>query len=272
MKNKIALFLMLLASMFMTGCYETVQAGTVGVKVYMLGSSKGVDNEVLTTGRYWIGINEQLFIFPTNQQNYVFTKSKDEGKATDESFTFQTADGMTIGTDVGVSYQVNPAKVSILFQKYRGGLEEVTNIHLRNAIRDELNRLGALDSISTLIGAGKGRLFKAVEDSVSKRFDSLGLTRMKLYIVGNFRYPEAIEKSINDKIAATQKSQQAENELATARAEAAKAVAEAEGEAKANAIKQQSITPALLQMEAIKKWDGKLPQVTSGGTPFINLK
>lgn len=27
----------------------------------------------------------------------------------------------------------------------------------------------------------------------------------------------------------------------------------------------------LVQWEAIKKWDGKMPQVSGGNTPFINL-
>jgi hypothetical protein len=129
-----------------------------------------------------------------------------------------------------------------------------------------------MDSIANLIGAGKGRLFKAVQDSVARKFDSIGIIGMKLYIIGNFRLPAPIEASINAKIAATQKSQQAENELATAQAEGMKIIALAEAEARANAVRQQSITPALLQLEAIKKWDGKLPQVAGGATPFINLK
>ncbi len=53
---------------------------------------------------------------------------------------------------------------------------------------------------------------------------------------------------------------------------ALKIVALAEAEARANAVRQQSITPALLELEKIKKWDGKLPQVTGGATPYVNLK
>lgn len=84
--------------------------------------------------------------------------------------------------------------------------------------------------------------------------------------------PAATEASINSKIAATQKAQQAENELATAEAEGKKIVALAEAEARANTVRQQSVTPQLLQLEAIKKWNGVLPQVAGGATPFINLK
>lgn len=59
----------LLSSLNM-GCSK-VEAGHVGVKVYLLGRDKGVDSEVLGVGRYWIGWNEDLYLFPTYQQTKV---------------------------------------------------------------------------------------------------------------------------------------------------------------------------------------------------------
>jgi hypothetical protein len=55
--------MMVLGLLFLTGC-TNVPAGYVGVKVYMPGGPKGVDTEVLGTGRYMIGMNEYLFLFP----------------------------------------------------------------------------------------------------------------------------------------------------------------------------------------------------------------
>ena len=56
-------------------------------------------------------------------------------------------------------------------------------------------------------------------------------------------------------------------------AEAEKVVAAAKGKADANRILQQSITPELIQLKAVEKWDGKLPLSTSGNTlPFLELK
>ena len=45
----------------------TVPAGYVGVRVNLY-ADKGVDNEVVGTGRYFVGINEQLYKFPTFNQ------------------------------------------------------------------------------------------------------------------------------------------------------------------------------------------------------------
>jgi len=30
--------------------------------------------------------------------------------------------------------------------------------------------------------------------------------------------------------------------------------------------------PEVLRLRAVERWDGKLPQVTSGATPFVELK
>ena len=59
--------------------------------------------------------------------------------------------------------------------------------------------------------------------------------------------------------------------------EAKSRIAQAEGEAKAIAIQAQAIQSnggaQYVQLQAISKWDGKLPQymLGSGTTPFINV-
>lgn len=47
----------------------------------------------------------------------------------------------------------------------------------------------------------------------------------------------------------------------------------AEGQAKANRLLQDSLraSPELLQMKALDRWNGTLPQVTSGAVPFIKV-
>lgn len=81
---------------------------------------------------------------------------------------------------------------------------------------------------------------------------------------------------INAKIANEQAALAAQANVAKAEAEARSKVAEAEGEAQAMRVRGEAIrtNPEILQQEAIKKWQGGVPQVISGGavTPFINLK
>ena len=65
---------------------------------------------------------------------------------------------------------------------------------------------------------------------------------------------------------------QAEFEVKEATQRAQSKIAEAKGLAEAQALQKATLTQEFLQLEAIKKWDGKLPQVSGGGSnPFINI-
>lgn len=260
-----------------------VPAGNVGVKVYLLGGEKGVDTETLGVGRYWIGWNEDLYIFPTFMQNYVWTKNPNEGSPNDESISFQTADGMTANADVGISYSLEPDKVATIFQTYRRGVEEITDTFLRNMVRDALVKEASNKPIEYVYGAGKAELMAAVQKDVSDQVGPIGIKIDKIYWIGEIRLPEVVLKSINAKNAATQMAQQRQNEVAQAKAEADKKIEDARGQAesilrvaeaqaKANQLLADSLTPEFVQYQAITKWDGQLPKMTgSAAVPFIDV-
>jgi regulator of protease activity HflC (stomatin/prohibitin superfamily) len=262
---------------------STVPAGHVGVKVYLLGGSKGVDSEELGVGRYWIGMNEQLYIFPTYMQNYTWTKEPDSTGPEDESISFQTIEGMTANADVGVSYQLDPTKINKIFQTYRRGVDEITDTFLRNMVRDALVKQASVKPIEYIYGAGKADLMAAVQADVQRQVENIGIKIDKIYWIGEIRLPQTVIDSINAKNAATQMAQQRQNEVAQARAEAEKKVAEAKGEAdsillkarsqaEANRVLSSSITPELVHYRALDKWDGVLPRMTgNSAVPFINV-
>lgn len=264
---------------------DKVPAGNVGVKVYLLGGDKGVDSEELGVGRYWIGFNEELYLFPTFMQNYEWTADSRAGSETDESLTFQTADGNTANADVGISYSIDPNRVTDIYQMYRRGVDEITDTFLRNMVRDSLVRLASVKNIEYVYGAGKAELIAAVEADVAAQVGPIGINIDKIYWLGEIRLPEEIKASINAKNAATQKAQQRLNEVQQSKAEADKKIEEARGEAesilrvaeaqaKANKILAESITSDLVQYRALEKWDGKLPttMLPNGSTPFVNVK
>lgn len=264
---------------------DYVPAGNVGVKVNLLGGDKGVDSQVVGVGRYWLGWNEELYLFPTFMQNYVWTAGVDEGSPNDESISFQTADGMTANADLGISYSIDPDKVSIIFQTYRRGVEEITDTFLRNMVRDALVKQASNKPIEYVYGAGKSELLAAVQKDVADQVGPLGINIGKIYWIGEIRLPPTVIESINAKNAATQMAQQRLNEVQQSKAEAdkkiedARGVAEsilkvAEAQAKANKILSESLTVEFVQYEALQKWDGKLPttMVPGQATPFISVK
>ena len=281
-KTVIGIFIALI--FVMVGC-NNVPSGHVGVKVHKFGGDKGVDTEELSPGRYWIGINEELFIFPTFTQNYVWTKDSTEGSPDNESISFQTVEGMQVNADIGISYSIKPDKVSDIFQKYRKGVSEITDIYLRNMVRDALVTTASTLKVENVYGRGKTELMDSVEKMVRDQVSPFGINIEKIYWIGEIRLPESVIQALNAKIGATQKAAQRENEVAQSRAEADKKIEEARGEAesrlavaKAEAeairIKGEALreNPRLVELSAIEKWNGVLPQYSMGGSvPFIQL-
>jgi regulator of protease activity HflC (stomatin/prohibitin superfamily) len=274
----------------LTSCSK-VPAGNVGVVVHMLGGEKGVDVEEKGVGRYWLGINDELFLFPTFTQNDTWEGEK-------ESITFQTREGLNVNADIGISYHIDPTKVTAVFQKYRKGINEISEIYLRNMVRDALVKAASTQEVETVYGQGKAELLTKVEDAVRKEVEPIGIIIEHLYWVGTLRLPENVVQAINAKIGATQRAITRENEIAMTKAEAQKVIEEAKGsaeaklavakaeaesikikgEAEASAIEAKSkalnANPQLVQYEIARNWDGKLPETTMGNSsiPLLTIK
>ena len=282
------LALLMLCAFCIAGCSK-VEAGYVGVKVNLLGGDKGVDSEVLGVGRYWIGWNEELYLFPTFQQ----TVAGQGDKGVNGAFQFQSKEGLPLSADVSMSFTVNPEMVSVLFQKYRKGIDEITNVYLYNMVRDAMVQAASSRPAENLYGEGKNLFVAEVNRLVRERMKPVGINIDYIAIVGNVWLPQNVKAAIDEKVKAGQLAAQRETEVATARAEADKAVATAEGEARskkaiaeanafailaeakaqeeANRILAKSLTPELIQYNMATRWNGILPTVTSGAVPFLNI-
>lgn len=273
MKKLLAIALLLT----LTACsYEKVPAGNVGVLVNLYGSDKGVQAQQVGPGRYWMGINTDLFVFPTFTQTRTWSGG--------ESITFQSVEGLPITTEAGITYHVQPEKVSTLFQKYRRGIDEITEVYVHNMVRDGFVEEASRLPIEVIYGTGKADLIATVQRRVQSQMNDIGLVVEKVYLVGTLHLPDQVSKAISAKIAATQMSEQRKNEIAQSQAEAQKEIARAQGEAQAKLTVAEADAkalrlrgdalrdnPGLIQLNAVEKWDGKLPNVNGSAMPFINV-
>ena len=254
----------------------TIPAGYVGVRVNLY-ADKGVQNEVVGTGRYFLGINERMYEFPTFNQlmNY------------ETPFTFQTSDAMDVKARIGVEYNIEPEKAADVFATYRKGIEEITEVNLRQYISDALINHGTAMDINELTQGGKTHLLDSVTKEIRDKLSPIGIRIIKLSWIDDLQYPDQVKESINAKIEATQRALLRENEVAQSKAEAQKLIEAAKGEAEsvrlraqaeadAIAIKAKALrdNPNVLQLNAIDKWDGKLPVYMTGGAavPFVPVK
>ncbi|HHR4725750.1 TPA: SPFH domain-containing protein [Salmonella enterica] len=275
MKKLIMASIITASAVGLAGC-DRVEPGNVGIKVNKLGDDKGV-GEVVGVGRYWTGWNTRIYTFPTFKQL----------KTYDEPFNFQMSDGTTIGYHIGVAYKVDPAKVTTVFQTYRKGVDDITDTDLRQKIADSLNRLASRMSTDKFIDGGKADLLTNSLKDIQEEMEPVGIHVMSLSYVGKPEYPPTVIDSINAKVTANQKTLQREQEVKQREAEANMLRAEADGQAdakmklaKAEAesirIRGEALrqNPEVMQLEAINKWNGALPQYMTSGTntPFIQVK
>ena len=251
-----------------------VPAGYRGVIVNLYGSDKGVAELSVGVGRYYLGWNSELYLFPTFLQNYSW---KDE-----QGITMQTSEGLSIRTDAGITYSIQPDNVVKVFTKYRLGIDEITNTFLHNMVRDAMNEVASTMTVEQIYGAQKEIFISKVNIKVKKEALENGIDVDKIYLMGSFDLPATVINSINSKIQASQNAMKVENEIATSRAQAQKTIVEAEArgkqilinaesQAKANKILADSLTPEFVSYQSILKWDGKLPTLMSGAVPFINV-
>ncbi|WP_052960647.1 prohibitin family protein [Rhodopseudomonas palustris] len=265
----------------MLGACSKVPAGNVGVIVDLYGSNKGVSEKTVGVGRYWIGWNEELFVFPTFTQNDTWARKSHDDIG--QAITFQTGrDGMVMDADFGISFHVDPDKVSTLFQTYRKGVDEISDIYLRNMVRDAINEKASAMSADEVYGKRKNELVDAVESDVRRDAAPKGIIVEKVYLIGEIRLPSQVRTAIDEKNKAYQLTLQREQEIQQAKAEADKKIAEARGtaesvllkakaEAEANRLVSSSITPELVKYRALDRWNGALPRMTGGAVPFVNL-
>ena len=91
----------------------------------------------------------------------------------------------------------------------------------------------------------------------------------------DFGFSASFNSAIEAKVTAEQSALAAKNKLEQIKFEADQRIAEAQGKAQAMRVESEALrsNPQILELRALEKWDGVLPQVTgSGGVPFINIQ
>ncbi len=265
-------------TLFVNSC-ERIDAGHVGVKVNLYGNSKGVSDVTECTGIvFYNPFSTKIYEFPTFIQHKEYKKTADA----DDSFIVNSKDGSEFSVSPIMNYSVKREKVPAIFAKYRRALPEIEEGFLKTAVYDAF-RLAA--NKYTADGLISNR--EVFETEVRRLLE--GQLLKEGFVINQFTsnliYPDSFKKSIEAKNNAVQKALRAENEVKTAEAQAKIKVATAQGnaeamltaakaEAEANRLKQQTITPMLLQLEWINKWNGELPTTTLGdkSTTMIGIK
>lgn len=271
-------------------CTTRIDAGHVGIRIKLAGSSRGVDDIPVVTG--WVVFNpatEQIVQFPTSVINVVWTKDPHEGQPTDESITFSSIEGVNVNADIGLSFHIDTASAPHLYLRFREpDLHKLADGYVRNAMREAFNETASHMTVQEIYGSGKGKLLADATKALADKLGPDGIVIDQLTINGALRLPENVATAINRAMETTQQAIQAENRVRQVKAEAEQTVTKAEGdaaaartrakgeadarlinaraEARANLILRYSTTSSVLQYRALERWNGRLPMMNGGGT------
>src|SRR6202165_2671909 len=265
----------------LTSSFSVIAPGNTGVIFNIWTGSLRSVPQGMAWRMPWIS---QVQRYPTALRTYTMVRRLGEGSAVgDDSIDLPTREGQHITQDISVTYNTSEDKAAQVFKSFRGSdISEIEATSIRRTIITVAQNSAGQMSLSELISSKRDELQGAIQKSLSVELNKMGFSLDKVNL-GASHLPQTLEAQMQQKMAAQQQAQQAEYELQKQQMLAKAAVAKAEGEAQAilvhgkaqsaaNHLLQASLTRNLIQSKAIDKWDGVLPQVSGGSTPFVDLR
>ncbi len=260
--------------------FTYVNPGYVGIVIHRGGG--GVDPVPLGPGvhgrvPFLTGIEE----YPIFLKTIILARSSTEGSGLNDEINVNSVEGQPLALDVSLSFQLDQAHTPQLYTMFRTDINQITHGYVKQTIRQALQEVVGTEPVADVIGPKKAEVTNKVTALIAKHLQPLGFD-VKQFTINELRAPSQVMEAINQKNVMQQQALTAQNELqkntfnaqgdSIKAAGRAKAItAEAEAQARANTLLAQSITPTLVQYQIANKWDGKLPTVSGGGTPLIQL-
>lgn len=207
------------------------------------------------------------FIQTVIQVNTQVTKAETDTSASSK-------DLQPVSTHVAVNYSVNKASAFNLMNNIGGNFD---NVIINPAIQEIVKEVTAKYPAEDLI-TRRDVVSSEISEHLTARLAKYDLIVNDINIV-NFKFSEAFNQSIEAKQVAQQQALKAENDLRRIEIEAKQKIAQAQAEAESLRLKKQEVTPELVQLKqievqekALEKWNGVLPSVTGGATPFVDIQ
>ncbi|MES2771044.1 MAG: prohibitin family protein, partial [Pseudomonadota bacterium] len=182
-------------------------------------------------------------------------------------------DLQTVHTSVALNYHVDPKEAANVFQTLGSHIGDRIIVP---AVQEAVKAATAQYTAEELISK-RPEVKERIRSLLSERLMRFGVL-VDDFSITNFAFSRSFNEAIEAKTTAEQLKLKADRDLTRIRVEAEQKIASARAEAESLRLQKQEVTAELVrlreienQRKAIEKWDGKLPTVTSGGIPFINV-
>ncbi|MDF2722459.1 MAG: HflC protein [Paenibacillus sp.] len=182
-------------------------------------------------------------------------------------------DLQTVTTTLAVNFHLDGGTINNLYKNV--GMEYKGRI-VDPAISESLKAVTAQYTAEDLISK-RSEVSSKVKEALSAKLGQYNMILDEINIT-EFKFSEEFDRAIEQKQIAEQQALKSKLDLDRIKIEKDQEITRAEAQAEALRLQKLEVTPELIelrqieaQLKAIEKWDGKLPSVTGGATPFINV-
>jgi regulator of protease activity HflC (stomatin/prohibitin superfamily) len=184
--------------------------------------------------------------------------------------TAASKDLQTVSSDVAFNFHINPDQVATIYQEVGVDYKQrIIDPTLQESVKAATAKFTAEELITR-----RETVREETKVLLRAKLEPRGIMVDEFNIV-NFGFSPSFNSAIEAKVTAEQQALAAKNKLEQIKFEAEQRIAEARGKAEAITVESNALrsNPQILELRALEKWDGVLPQVTgSGGVPFINIQ
>lgn len=239
-----AVIVLLIVVIIGCGAFTTVRAGHTGVVVTFGKVSSSV-------------LGEGLHLKIPFIQQVVQIDNRVQKAEVDCSSA--SKDLQTVTSTIALNYKVRNSSSADIYQNVGPDFESII---VSPAIQECVKAVTAKYTAEQLI-TERQSIGDQMKDLLGEKINGYGID-IEIFNIITFEFTDEYNAAIEAKQTAQQNALKAEQDLQRIKVEAEQTVAKAQAEAEAYRLKSEQITPQMIAMEYIDKWDGKLPAVAGG--------
>lgn len=181
-----------------------------------------------------------------------------------------TKDLQQLSASFAINFQLDPSQV-VTIRRTQGSLQNIVAKIIAPQTQESFKVAAARRTVEESI-TRREDLKQDFDQALSDRLSRYGIVVLDTSVV-DLEFSPEFSKAVEEKQIAEQRAQRAVYVAQEAEQEAEANINRAKGQAEAQRLLRETLTPELLQKQAIEKWDGKFPTVLggNGALPLINL-
>jgi regulator of protease activity HflC (stomatin/prohibitin superfamily) len=181
-----------------------------------------------------------------------------------------TKDLQQLSASFAINFRLDPLQVVDIRRK-QGSLQNIVSKIIAPQTQESFKIAAARRTVEEAI-TKREELKHDFDVALGERLDKYGILVLDTSVV-DLTFSVEFSRAVEEKQIAEQRAQRAVYVAQEAEQEAEANVNRAKGQAEAQRLLRETLTPELLQKQAIEKWDGKFPMVMGGNNslPLINL-